>query len=161
MYKLTLITVLLLTTNPLKAESLYKMAVVSDGARSSAIKDGAYERGITAIAKSNRHKDMYQRLTDSMNLCVAHVNLQQMTKAKTACEQAVLLTKYSDEDSKQLQKMASLALNNRAVLKIKNSNYQGALSDLLAAMEVNNSSVAKMNLIKLIQKQSSQVKFKS
>jgi tetratricopeptide (TPR) repeat protein len=160
MNKLIPITTLLLSTQ-LSAAPLYKMAVVSDGTSSSAIKKGAYEQGITAINASDQYKDMYQRLTDSMNLCVAHVSLAQIEKAETACETAVLLTKHSKDESSQLQKIASLALNNRAILKIKSNNYQGALADLLDAMEVNNSSLIKTNLIKLIQKQSEKVQFKS
>lgn len=161
MNKLIPITTLLLLSYQAEASSLYKMAVISDGVGSTAIKKGAYEQGITAIATTNKYKDVYQQLTDAMNLCVAHVNLWQIEAAEQVCEQAVLLTRYSDRESKQFQKIASLALNNRAILKIKNNNYQGALDDLLAAMKVNDNSVAKANLIKLIQKQSTKVQFKS
>lgn len=161
MKKLILITSLALSSSLVQAASSYKMAVVSDGTGSSAIKQGEYKQGISAISKAGKYKDVYQQLTDAMNLCVAHVNLRQIEEAESACEQAVLLTKQTSSDTKQLQNIASLALNNRAILKIKRQNYQAALSDLLAAMAVNNNQVAQANLIKLIQKQSEKVQFKS
>lgn len=160
MNKLMLIPTLALLSSPALSASMYKMAILSDGAISTAIKKGAYEKSISRIGKSNGDKDIYQQLTDSMNLCVAHVNLLQIEEAKAPCEQAVLLTQ-AQQASKRLNNIGSLALNNRAILKIKSNNYQGALSDLLAAVAINDNQFAKENLIKLMQKQATKVQFKS
>ena len=141
-------------------DSKFKMAVIKDSTGASAIKTGDFERGLQRINNQQLPQDDSEQIARQMNLCVAYASLYQLSQAQKACDQAIQLTQKTQFNGNIERNIASLALNNRAIMKAKAHDYNGALQDLLAAIKVKKSRVITDNLIQLIQLQSEQVEIK-
>ena len=161
--KKLLLTISLLTTSTFVCaeDNKFKMAVIKGSAGASAIKTGNFEQGLQSINKQSVTPSSPEQIAQQMNLCVAYASLYKMSEAQQACNQAIELTKESQLTSGTERNIASLALNNRAIMKAKSKDYDGALEDLLAAIKVKKSRVITDNLIQLIQLQHEQSDTKS
>ena len=163
MKKLISMTMLsLLSTGALATlDSPYTMAVIkgSDGAEE--IRQGLYKQGIADIASNTSISDYHELIAMQMNLCVAYANTYDLNNATEACDKAIDLTQKYKRQSSRARKVAALALNNRAILKVKSQDYEGALEDLMQALDVKNDAVIKRNLFKIKQMQTSTVQLSS
>lgn len=139
----------------------FKMAVIKDSAGANAIKTGNFEQGLQSISAQNVTPNSPEQIAQQMNLCVAYASLYKMSEAEKACDQAIELTKGSQFTNGLERNIASLALNNRAIMKAKAKDYSGALQDLLAAIKVKKSRVVTDNLIQLMQVQHEQTDVKT
>lgn len=161
MKKLTLsLTLLVSSFSSLAVDNNFKMAVIKGSQGATEIMSGLYLQGVESIASDTNQLDIDQRIARQMNLCVAYASLKQMQDAQKACDQAIALTENYKERSGLAKNIASLALSNRAILRTKVQDYEGALQDLMAAMEVKNSKVIKENLIHFIKHKREQIQFK-
>lgn len=153
--KKLLLTIGLITTSMSVCadDSKFKMAVIKDSAGASSIKTGNFEQGLQSISAQDVAPNSPEQIAQKMNLCVAYASLYRMSKAEQACDQAIELTASANFSNGLERNIASLALNNRAILKAKAKDYDGALQDLLAAIKVKKSRVLTDNLIHLIQLQ--------
>lgn len=140
----------LLSTGALATlDSPYTMAVIqgSDGAEE--IRQGLYKQGIADISSSTSISSSHDLIAKQMNLCVAYANTQDLSSASQACDKAIDLTQSYKRKGYQARKIAALALNNRAILKVKSQDFDGALEDLIQALDVKNDAVIKRNLSKI------------
>lgn len=144
-----------------ESPSSFKMAVVQGSDGASDIREGNYEKGIQSIVTRADEFEADEQLAMQMNLCVAYANSSQFELANQSCDQAIALSKAFVETSDEAIRFVSLALNNRAILKTKMLDFEGALQDLMQATEINNTSIIKGNLLTLIQKQADNIRFKS
>ena len=158
MKKLLLTISLAVTSNFVCADdnSKFKMAVIKGSAGASAIKTGNFEEGLQSISEQAVTPSSPEQIAQKMNLCVAYASLYKMSEAQQACNKAIELTKNAQLTHGTERNIASLALNNRAIMKAKAKDYDGALEDLLAAIKVKKSRVITDNLIQLIQLQHEQ-----
>ncbi len=144
-----------------EAPNSFKMAVIQGSDGASDIREGNYEKGIQSIVTRDEGFEADDQLAMQMNLCVAYTNSSQFELANQSCDQAIALSKAFVETNDQALRFVSLALNNRAILKTKTQDFEGALQDLMQATEINNTSIIKGNLLTLIQKQADNIQFKS
>lgn len=144
----------LLSTGALATlNSPYTMAVIEGTDGAEEIRDGLYQQGIEDIAKNLAASDYHELVAMQMNLCVAYANTYEISSASEACDKAIDLTQKYKRQGAQARKIAALALNNRAILKIKSQDFDGALEDLMQALDVKNDAVIKRNLLKIQQLQ--------
>lgn len=159
---LTLTLTTLFAFNALaESPNTFKMAVVQGSDGASDIRKGNYEKGIKNIVARADEFQADEQISMQMNLCVAYANSSQFDLADKACDEAITLSKLFIETDSTAIRLVSLALNNRAILKTKTQDFDGALQDLMEAAEINSTSIVKGNLLTLIQKQAENIQFKS
>lgn len=159
-----LITAVLLSTvcAPIVAEETkYKMAVVENSIGSSLIKKGQFQEAIDEISAAQFVEHQELIVASFLNLCVAHTSLEQWQLADEACDSAVTQSQFLANNSAVYRRLKSVALSNRAISKIKQDDFDDALKDLIAAVELKSGDVAEDNLLNLMQKQGKTMQFKS
>jgi len=151
MKKLLTLTALTLlsATSIASTSSPYTMAVIKNSSGADEIKQGLFEQGIadiTSMASELAKEDM---IAAQMNLCVAYANTEDFDNANAACDKAIEISSDFKRYDSQAKRVAALALNNRAILKAKSNDYDGALEDLMLALDVKKHQAIEKNLLKV------------
>ena len=155
MKRISSLTILLsLFALPLSAQDRnYQMAVVENSIGAKEIKSGDYAEGIDVINNAMFVEDAHLIVAAQMNLCVAYTNLGEWQLATTACDKAVDMSQsLSKQKSDRLNKrLASVALSNRGVSRIKQNKFMLAKKDLNQAHKVQENPITQTNLIAFAQ----------
>ena len=159
MKKLLTITLLSIisATSFASTDSPYTMAVIKNTNGANEIKQGLYEQGIKQINKTLSSQTEIDMVATQMNLCVAYASTEDFNNANSACDRAIELSSNYQKSSTQAKRVAALALNNRAILKAKLKDYDGAVEDLILALDVKKSRTIKNNLLKIQELQTQNV----
>ena len=141
----TLLATLVLS-NPVLAfesEATLRVAVVKNAPGTNDIVKGNFDSGIKKL--SRRHKDE-NSYNSSMGLCVAYLQSDDAIQSESACTAAIDSAKKIALKSEKTDYLKSLSYNNRGISRYINDDISGALSDLNAAVLIDDNAITASNL---------------
>jgi Flp pilus assembly protein TadD len=117
--------------------SHYTLAVIKKSRIYASISNGNYEQALTQLNKVAKQSPD-QRFENAMALCTAHIKLGNMTTAGKACDKAVSLFEQAKtyRTDSQKNKYKAFAINNRAIVKHFNNDFDGAYRDFNQAISL-------------------------
>jgi hypothetical protein len=147
--KPTLLKTLLATlvlSNPVLAfesDSALRVAVVKNATGTNDIVKGNMNNGIKKL--NRRHKDQYS-FGSNMSLCVAYLHADDAKQSESACTAAIDSANKISLKSAKADYLKSLSYNNRGIARYINNDISGALSDLNAAVLIDDNIITVSNL---------------
>ena len=147
--KPTLLKTLLATlvlSNPVLAfesDSALRVAVVKNATGTNDIVKGNMSTGIKKL--NRRHKDE-DSFGSNMSLCVAYLHSDDAKQSESACTAAIDSAEKINLRSSKANYLKSLSYNNRGISRYINNDISGALSDLNAAVLIDDNTITVSNL---------------
>jgi hypothetical protein len=151
--KSTLLTSLLTTlvlSNPVLAfenKTALKVAVVKYAMGSNDIVKGDFTTGIKKLNRLRKDEDSFG---SNMSLCVAYLQSDDAMQSESACTAAINSAQKINLKTDKAYYLKSLSYNNRGISRYINNDISGALSDLNAAVLIDNNTITTSNL-KIVQ----------
>ncbi|MFB0980499.1 MAG: hypothetical protein QMC62_06260 [Alteromonadaceae bacterium] len=147
--KPTLVKTLLATlvlSNPvlaLESDAALRVAVVKHATGTPEIVKGQFGSGIKKLNRLQRDEDSFG---SSMGLCVAYLQSKDAVQSESACTAAINSAKKINLRSAKADYLKSLSYNNRGISRYINNDISGALSDLNAAVLIDENTITTGNL---------------
>jgi hypothetical protein len=147
--KPTLLTSLLATlalTNPalaFESKTALKVAVVKHAMGTNDIVKGDISGGITKLNRLHKNDNSFG---SNMSLCVAYLQSDDAVQSESACTAAINSAEKIRLKNDKAYYLKSLSYNNRGIARYMNKDISGALSDLNAAVLIDNNVITTSNL---------------
>jgi hypothetical protein len=136
----------LVLSNPVLAfesDATLRVAVIKDATGTNDIVKGNFDTGITKLTRRHKDEGSFNR---NMGLCVAYLQSDDAIQSESACTAAIDSAKEIGFKSDKADYLKSLSYNNRGISRYINNDISGALSDLNAAVLIDENTITASNL---------------
>jgi hypothetical protein len=136
----------LVLSNPVLAfesDATLRVAIVKHATGTHEIVKGKFDSGIKKLNRLQR--DEYS-FGSNMGLCVAYLQSKDAEQSESACTAAINSAKKINLRSSKADYLKSLSYNNRGISRYINNDISGALSDLNAAVLIDDNAITTTNL---------------
>jgi len=141
----TILATMVLSNPVLAFESKVKLrvAVVKNATGTHEIVKGEFDSGIKKLNRLRKYEDSFG---SNMGLCVAYLQTKEAEQSESACTAAINSAKKINLRSSKSDYLKSLSYNNRGISRYINNDVSGALSDLNAAVLIDDNTITTSNL---------------
>ena len=141
----TILATMVLSNPVLAFESNLKLrvAIVKNATGTHEIVKGEFDSGIKKLNKLYKGEDSFG---SNMGLCVAYLKTKEAEQSESACTAAIDSAKKINLKNSKADYLKSLSYNNRGISRYINNDVSGALSDLSAAVLIDDNAITTSNL---------------